>query len=120
MSIKHFSNQFCPVCSKDTTHFVNKCRTCANVNETQYEARMRVNKHRQASLLQRYGRWRAVEINNGNTAHMMRQKRDWKLATGSQYPIDVKTPKQVEAIRKNRRHIEARREQLREVWEEAS
>jgi hypothetical protein len=39
MSIKHFSNQPCPICQKDTMHFAMKCRDCGHINQTQYELR---------------------------------------------------------------------------------
>ncbi len=46
MSIKSFSNQFCPACKADTLHYAMKCRQCGHVNLTPSEHRKKCHARR--------------------------------------------------------------------------
>ncbi len=46
MSIKSFSTQPCPTCGTDTMHYKMMCRECGHVNQTNYEAQVKLHRSR--------------------------------------------------------------------------
>ena len=55
MSIRAFSNQFCPDCKKDTLHYAMRCRDCGHVNMTPTQQALKLHSRRLTNRVKNLG-----------------------------------------------------------------
>lgn len=82
MSIRHFNNQPCPTCKRDTTHIKMQCRECGHINLTGSEQAIRAVKRHFAKGKDHHRRTLATKL---------RDKRIAKLRDGTRN-IDTPSP----------------------------